>query len=306
MKKLKLLLNGIFLLIHGVLSAQQDIQFTQYMDNTLAVNPAYAGASGRLNSTVIHREQWIGMDGRPRTTSFGLNSPLPYESVGIGFSAVNDVVGPIRQTMFFVDASYTFRFKNSKSKLAFGLKGGLNLLNSRTDQLQTTDSQDPNLMTNVNNQVLPNFGAGIYYHNPSFFVGVSTPKILEQNQGSSSTAKIQRHYFLIAGGVFNLTKNEKWKLRPTTQLKVTEGAPIALDISCAAIFSQKFWLGLTYRLQDSFGAFVQYQITPQFKAGIAYDQTITRLSGFNHGTYELLLSYDFVFKKNGIISPRYF
>lgn len=306
MKNLNIIITGLILSFAGLSLAQQDIQFTQYMDNTLAVNPGYAGSRGMLNTTLIHREQWVGMDGRPKSTTFSLHSPLSYESIGLGFTAVNDVVGPIQQTNLFVDVSYTLRFKGSKSKLAFGIKGGLNLLNSRTDQLETTDSEDPQFMTNIQNQMSPNFGAGIYYHNPSFFVGMSTPRIIEQSYGSSTTAKEQRHYFFIAGGVFNITKDQIWKLRPTAQLKITQGAPISLDISAAAIYRQKLWLGLMHRLEDSFGAFVQYQISPQFKAGIAYDQTITQLSGYNSGTYEILLSYDFVFKKGGIISPRYF
>ena len=306
MKNLNIIITGLILSFAGLSLAQQDIQFTQYMDNTLAVNPGYAGSRVMLNTTLIHREQWVGMDGRPKSTTFSLHSPLSYESIGLGFTAVNDVVGPIQQTNLFVDVSYTLRFKGSKSKLAFGIKGGLNLLNSRTDQLETTDSEDPQFMTNIQNQMSPNFGAGIYYHNPSFFVGMSTPRIIEQSYGSSTTAKEQRHYFFIAGGVFNITKDQIWKLRPTAQLKITQGAPISLDISAAAINRQKLWLGLMHRLEDSFGAFVQYQISPQFKAGIAYDQTITQLSGYNSGTYEILLSYDFVFKKGGIISPRYF
>lgn len=306
MKKVNFILSVLAVVWQFTAAAQQDIQFTQYMDNTIAVNPAYAGSSGMLSSTLIHREQWVGMDGRPRSTTLNVHSPLNYENVGLGLSIVHDEIGPIQQTMFFVDASYTLRFKNSKGKLAFGIKGGINLLSSRTSQLQTTDEQDPNLLSNIRNQVNPNFGAGIYYHTPKFFVGVSTPRIIEQSYGTTSFAKEKRHYFFIAGGVFNLTKNEVWKLRPTTQLKMTVGAPLSIDASVAAIYRKKLWLGLMYRWADSFGGFVQFQITPQFKAGLAYDQTITELAGYNKGTYEALLSYDFIFKKDGIRSPRYF
>jgi len=286
--------------------AQQDVQFTQYMDNMLAINPAYAGSADMLNATLIHREQWMGMDGRPQSTTFNVHSPLSYESVGLGLSVVNDVVGPIQQTMFFVDGSYTLRFKNSKSKLSFGVKAGLNMLSSRTDELQTNQSDDPKFFENIQNQINPNFGAGIYYHNPNFFVGLSTPRILEYDEQNSTGAIQQRHYFLTAGGVFNLTKDQRWKLRPTGLLKVTEGAPLSADLSLAAIYNSKFWLGAMHRFGDSFGAFVQYQITPQFKVGIAYDHTVSELARFNNGTYEALLSYDFVFKKEGIRSPRFF
>ena len=304
MIKFKFLVAALFLMLSTELLSQQDPQFTQYMDNTLFVNPAYAGSRGLMNMTAIHREQWVGMAGRPRSTTFGIHSPLPYESVGVGLTAVNDVIGPVNSTLFYADLSYTLRFKNTKGKLAFGLKGGVNLFSSRTDQLATTDDQDPNLITNIQSRVNPNFGAGIYYHTPQFFVGISTPKIIEQSYDGSTTNLERRHYFLNTGGVFNLSNT--WKLRPTVQFKFTNGSPLSIDMSLAAIYSETLWLGLMHRWEDSFGAFVQYQIAPQFKAGIAYDQTVTEIARFNKGTYEILLSYDFVFKKSGLISPRYF
>lgn len=306
MKKLQIFITALTLLASNWLVAQQDVQFTQYMDNTLSINPAYAGSADMLNATLIHREQWVGIEGRPQSTTFNVHSPLSYESMGLGLTVVNDVVGPIQQTMFFVDASYTLRFKNKKSKLSFGVKGGLNMLSARTDELETNQSDDPKFFQNIRNQINPNFGAGVYYHTPKFFLGLSTPRILEYDQENSTGATQQRHYFLIAGGVFNLTQDQRWKLRPTGMLKVTQGAPLSIDLSAAAIYNSKLYLGIAHRFGDSFGAFVQYQVTPQFKAGIAYDQTITELAGFNKGTYEVLLSYDFVFKKEGIRSPRFF
>lgn len=304
MKTIKALIIIVIALTGWETIAQQEAHFTQYMDNTLFVNPAYAGSNGALNATAIHREQWVGIDGRPRSTTFSLHTPLKYESIGVGLTLVNDIVGPIQQTMVYGDFSYTLKFANSPGKLSFGVKGGINMLNSRTDQLTVTDPNDPQFMTNIQNQISPNFGGGIYYHAPSWFAGVSTPRIIETAYGNSITAKEQRHYYVIGGAVFDIAR--QWKLRPTTSIKITNGAPISVDLSAAAIYNEKLWLGLTHRFGDSFGAFVQYQLSPQFKAGIAYDQTITPLASYNVGTYEVLLSYDFYWKDKGVKSPRYF
>lgn len=304
MKTIKAILIIVIALVGFETIAQQEAHFTQYMDNTLFVNPAYAGSNGALNATAIHREQWVGIDGRPRSTTFSLHTPLKYESIGVGATIVNDIVGPIQQTQFYADFSYTLKFDNSPGKLSFGLKGGINMLNSRTDQLTVNDPNDPQFVNNVQNQINPNFGAGIYYHAPAWFIGLSTPRILEADIGSSANAKERRHYYVIGGAVFDIAR--QWKLRPTTSLKVTNGAPLSIDLSAAAIYNERLWLGLTHRFGDSFGAFVQYQITPQFKAGIAYDQTITRLASYNVGSYEVLLSYDFYWKDKGVKSPRYF
>lgn len=112
MKNLKFILIVILSGTGIYANAQQDPHFTQYFDNTLFYNPAYAGSRDMLNVTAIHREQWAGVDGRPRSTTLSIHSPLPYESVGVGITAVNDMAGPIRQTIIAADISYSLRFKN--------------------------------------------------------------------------------------------------------------------------------------------------------------------------------------------------
>ncbi|WP_107039437.1 PorP/SprF family type IX secretion system membrane protein [Brumimicrobium mesophilum] len=307
MKTIKFFIVAITLvfIVNTSANAQQDPHFTQYFDNMLFVNPAYAGSSGMLNVTGLHREQWVGFEGRPRSSTFSVHSPLSYESLGVGLTAVNDVVGPLNQTMFYVDASYTLKFKNHRGKLAFGLKGGINLINIGVDGLNTDDPNDPKLLSNIRNNINPNFGFGIYYHTPKFFLGLSTPKMLEQAyDGLSETNLERRHYFGTIGGVFNVSN--KWKLRPTAMLKMTQNAPLSLDITLAGIYNEIFWLGATYRVEAAFGAFVQVQISPQFKVGFASDFGTQEIRNYNSGTFELLMSYDFVFKKKGIVSPRYF
>ena len=282
---------------------QQDPQFTQYFDNALFVNSAYAGSSGMLTATSIHREQWVGFDGRPSSTTISLHSPLSYESVGLGLTAVRDAIGPLNQTMFYGDFSYSLKLGEG-SKLAFGVKAGLNIISSNTSDLVTTVSGDPNLIQNVQNKINPNFGTGIYYHTPNFFVGAATPKLLEQSIDGTETNKEKRHYFLIGGGIFRV--NNEWKIRPTGQVKITANAPISIDLSATGIYMDQVFFGTMYRLNAAFGAFAQYQINPQFRIGLASDFSTTAIRNYNYGTYEVLLSYDFAFNRKGIRSPRYF
>ena len=151
----------------------------------------------------------------------------------------------------------------------------------------------------------PNFGVGIYYHTPGFFIGISTPKFLEKSYDELSKTNLERrHYFGTIGGVIGLSN--KWKLRPTSLVKITEGAPLSLDLTLAAIYNERVWFGANYRLLAAFGAFVQFQLSPQFKVGVASDFGTQKLRNYNHGSFELMVSYDFTFKKEGIRSPRYF
>lgn len=301
-----LVITGIILLgISFKADAQQDPQFTQYFDNALFVNPAYAGSKGHLNATAIHREQWAGFSGRPRSTTLNVHSPLKYESIGLGLTAVNDRLGPFNQTMAFADFSYTLRFKNSNAKLSFGVKGGLNCININTSDLLVSDQNDEKLARNTQNHINGNFGLGLYFHTPKFFFGLSSPKILEQSYDGTDKGNIeQRHYYGIIGGVFTLSNS--FKLRPYLQAKMTEGAPVSLDASIAGIYADKLWVGVMYRWNAAAGAFVQLLVTPSLKIGLATDIGLKKIRNYNDGTFELMVSYDFFFKKSGNRSPRYF
>jgi type IX secretion system PorP/SprF family membrane protein len=306
MKTIKLIFASIlFIMGTNPITAQQDPHFTQYFDNMLFVNPAYAGSNGMLNMTALHREQWVGFDGAPRSTTFSINSPISYESVGLGLTAVNDMAGPLRQSMVYGDFSYTLRFKNSKSKLAFGAKAGFNVINVDRADLVTTVDNDPKLSQNIRNNINPNFGFGVYYHNPKFFFGLSVPKLVERSYDNLNSTNLERrHLFGVIGGIIDL--NTEWKLRPTAQVKMTSGAPVSIDLSAAGIYQDKIWIGAMYRWGSAAGAFFQFQLNTQFRVGLASDFGITRINKYNTGTFEVMLSYDFSFKKEGIRSPRYF
>ena len=282
--------------------AQQEPQFTQYFDNTLFQNPAYAGSNKMLSFNTMHREQWLGFNGRPSSTTMTLHSPLAYESVGLGLSAVRDVIGPTTQHMVYADFSYSLRLSD-KRLLAFGLKCVFNMINTRTAGLSTTE-YDPNLVQNTLNRFNPNFGVGAYYHSPKFFIGLSSPKILEGSIDGSPKNIEKRHFYMHTGGVVEL--GDLWKLRPTAQVKATFGAPVSIDLSNAFIYNDRFFLGATYRHQAAVGVFCQYQLTQQFRIGVASDFATTALRNYNQGTFEASISYDFNFIKGGIRSPRYF
>lgn len=283
--------------------AQQEAHFAQFVDNQLFVNPAYAGSTGGLNATLLHREQWVGFEGSPRTSTLAINTPLSYESVGVGLSFVNDRIGPLNQSMVYGDFSYSLRF-NNKSRLSFGLKAGLNMISLNTAELNTTSGNDAALNTDTRNQINPNIGFGVYYRCKNWFVGASSPKLLQRSYDGLSLNLEKRHYFANAGVVTTL--NDSWKLRPVVQVKFTEGAPMSLDGSLAGIYRETLFIGANYRLGAATGVYCQYQATPSLRIGAATEFGLTELRKYNYGTFELMLSYDFSRKISGIKSPRYF
>ncbi len=313
MKTIKLFLVGLIVLGSNVVVAQQDVQFTQYNDNMLHYNPAYAGNRDVFNIVALHRQQWVGLKGAPMSTTLSLHTPLKYEALGVGLSLLNDKVGPLTQSWISGDLSYTLRFGtriNPRNieipRLSFGIKGIVNMLNADLDRLQTTTSDDPDLQA-YNNTIGANVGAGIYYRSEHFFAGASVPRILEPNKSKvdSLTHLRQRHYYATVGGVIKV--NRRLKLRPTAMVKITENAPLAVDGSLAFIFYDKFWLAGNYRLLESAGIYAQYQISPQFKIGYGFDISTNKLVRYNGGTHEIMLSYDLRrMTKGAIVSPRFF
>lgn len=309
--KIKFTLIIVLLSLSQFLKAQQDPMFTHYMFNTLAINPAYAGSRDALTVSFLHRTQWVGFDGAPTTQTLTMHSPLFIKNAGIGLSVINDKIGPTNNTSFYADFSYRIRI-TQRSQLAFGLKGGLNVMRNKLSDLQLEDQQDQAFEKNIQSDLLPNFGFGLYYFTDKYYIGVSIPKLLENNfkensvSGSTNLGGEEKHYFLIAGYLYKI--NEDFKLKPTTFLKVTSAAPMEVDLSAQILYKDRIWLGAMYRTGDACGVLLGAYITPRLAVGYSYDWSfVNRTFKYNGGSHEIMLQYDFFFKEaQKIRSPRYF
>lgn len=295
----------------GIFSyAQQDAQYTQYMYNTVTVNPAYAGSRGHLSIAALYRAQWVGLDGAPETQTFNLHTPLGYKGLGLGLSFVNDIIGPTSETYFDADFSYTIQ-TGIEGKLSFGLKASAHLLDVQFSQLNQDTGQgpDPTLQQNIDNRFSPNIGAGIYYHNERFYAGLSIPRMLETehfDESNLSTARERMNWYLITGYVWEL--NPFLKFKPALLTKWVEGAPLQVDLSANFMLNEKFIFGAAYRWDAAFSGMFGFQISDQFLIGLAYDREITDLGAttFNDGSFEVILRYDFLKSLGNLKSPRFF
>lgn len=300
----------LFLAIVGVSNAQQDAQYTQYMYNTVSVNPAYAGSRGHLSVAALYRAQWLGLDGAPETQTFNLHSPMGYNGLGGGISVVNDVIGPTSETYIDFDISYTIQLDFDK-QLSFGLKPSVHLLNIDFNKLnQFQSGQDDLLQQNIDNKFSPNVGAGVYYHTDKFYAGLSVPRILETTHfesSSLSTAKEEMNWYFISGYVWDL--NPDLKFKPAVLTKVVRGAPLQLDLSANFMYSERFVGGVAYRWDAAVSAMAGFHVSEQLMIAMAYDREITELgsTAFNNGSFEVILRYDFIGGNRGTLkSPRFF
>ena len=307
---MKLIYKSLLIVLISAISvfdaySQQDPQYTQYMFNTMSINPAYAGSKEDLSIVALARSQWVGVSGAPQTQSFSAHSPIGFSGIGIGFNLINDELGPSKELYFDANLSYTIR-TSEEEKLAFGLRLGGRTLNLDWTKGKYQNPTDVLFNTNINNKFLPTLGVGLFYYSDSWYAGVSVPNFLRTdhyNDFLESTAIERLHYFFIAGYVFNVTENVKFK--PAALAKVVSGAPLSIDLSANFLFIEKLNLGLAYRWDDSISALVGFQINSRLNLGYAYDLTTSNYRNYNSGTHEVILTFD-ALKTSKLKSPRFF
>jgi type IX secretion system PorP/SprF family membrane protein len=289
--------------------AQQDPMYSMYMWNMLSVQPGYAGSADVLNATALSRVQWAAINGAPVTHSLSAHAPINMRSLGAGGSLVHDRIGRTYTTSAFVDIAYRMRITR-KTRLALGLKGGINHATIANTQVENTDPNDPTFMADMSGKVHPNFGFGAYLWSRKGYLGISVPKLLRNYLGimeddgvSSRFSQEEPHAFLTGGYVFPIGSV---MFKPAFMVKAVSGAPLSMDLSANFLFMEKMWLGAAYRHGDSVTGICSFQVTDQFRAGYAYDLGTSMLNRHANGAHEIMISYDPVFNRERVRSPRYF
>ncbi|WP_337044124.1 PorP/SprF family type IX secretion system membrane protein [Emticicia sp. 17c] len=327
------------LLLVGLLStsfhtfAQQEAMFSQYMFNTMAVNPAYAGSRDVLSLTALGRYQWIGVAGAPTTYTFSMDMPISSEKMGLGLQASYEGIGLAKNTGIYF--TYSYRIKvGPRSTLAFGVQGGaVNIRWALSDAKNVGNDPVFNGMNDIN-KILPNVGGGLYLSNDKGYIGISCPQIIQNPLSNysftdstgkliKSNSRTQRHYFLMMG--FVVGKGD-FKVKPSMMARYTPGAGVGFDGNLNFWIKDKISFGVsgriaqfqTFNQDEGFDAVVgmlELQLTPQFRLGYAYDFTTNRLNDpskkgvdrfIGIPTHEAMLRYEFGYGKNKILTPRYF
>lgn len=300
----------IFMLIFSAKEsmAQQDAMYSQYMFNALAVNPAYAGSRNVISATALHRNQWVGIKGAPKTTIFTIDAPSDNKKLGFGLELYNDKLGITNATGLVLSSAYRIRME--KGTLSFGLQGSVENFRADYNSVSLDENvnlPDPAFDQNVNTLHF-NFGTGIYYNSDKFYFGISVPKLypnrLSPNISNNDVSKSEMHLFVTTGFLFDL--NQDFKLRPSFLLKAVKGAPLEGDVNATLWIKDIVGIGGQYRTNADVSGSLEIQISQQIRVGYAYDMSTTNLSSYNRGSHEIMLRYEFGFDKDKTISPRYF
>ena len=280
-------------------NAQQEYMFTHYMFNQMTLNPGYTGTQEALSITGIHRSQWVAFDGAPTTQNITAHMPITNKNFGVGLGISNDQIGPTQNLGITGNFAYHLKI-NESAKLGLGLSAGINMFSNSLTKLKTVDNSDAAFAENISNKVLPNVGFGIYYYTKKYFVGIATPKLLQNNldvndpTGTSlAIAHEKRHYFLTGGVEFNLTNDGKFKIKPTTLVKMTSGAPLQVDLTANVIYNDKIAAGLSLRTGDAMGLLLAYNLNEELTIGYSFDFSyVNKTFNYNGGSHEIMLRYN--------------
>jgi type IX secretion system PorP/SprF family membrane protein len=286
--------------------AQQYPQYSQYMFNMLNINPAYAGNRPCDNITFLGRKQWVGLDGAPVSGSISWDRRKEDSNVGYGAQLYYDKIG-LEQTVG-LQAFYSYRIAFQSSSLTLGLDAGM--VNYRGNFSQA-DTWDPDRVFQEDVSTWkPTVGFGILYAGESYYAGFSIPTLLRRSVTTATDTIYGKfgstnNYFLTGGYIFRLS--DAVKLKPSVLLKATKGAPVQCDLNLNVWLQDIIGAGVSFRAGDALIGMVEFQLSPQWRVGYAYDYTLSDLTHYNSGTHEIMLRYEFGGNKIvKVPSPRYY
>ncbi|MCF8380436.1 MAG: PorP/SprF family type IX secretion system membrane protein [Bacteroidales bacterium] len=299
----KLVYIGFLSLFSLVLKAQFEVpRLSQYLNNGLVNNPAYAGSREALSFTGVGRSDYAGFEGSPTGFLAALHSPIKKGNVALGISVENKSYPGYSNTGVYTH--YAFRTWLGGMRLSLGLRAGLYNYSLDYSGLDLKDPLDGAFESESG--FAPNFGTGVYLYNSKFFWGLSVPYLLNlpDSTGSSGFAPKSYRYLMTTGYLFDIS--EDFKLKTTA---MAEYSVAGLDLQGGVnfiLFNDKIWLGSLYRTTSkTITSILEVQVTDPMRLGIAYDYSFSNIRKVSSGSFELMFRYEFNFVSN-IDSPFYF
>lgn len=287
--------------------SQQDPQSSLYQFNPLAVNPAYAGSAGGLQSNILYRSQWTGLPGAPKTFTANIHAPISNESLGLGLSVSNDQIGVFKRTQATAVGAYHLKMKTWR--LAFGLQLSFSQYSIGLSSVNhSIDGSIDNAFSADFNESTINFGTGLFAYGKNWYGSIAMPHF-RKNVLSVNTTQLDLtafetpHIYAQAGYVHTI--NPMWSIKPNTMIKYVSGAPVSFDLNVVGYYKKMIGVGAGYRSDKSLVALTEIQLHPFLKVGYAYDFGLSNLATYAASSHEFFLRYA-IGQKGIHISPRLF
>lgn len=317
MRKILFSILGVFVFVG--LFAQQEQQYTQFMYNKLAINPGYAGSKDAASVTALVRSQWLGLDGAPKTQLISFSTPLLNKRIGVGLNLTRHSISIFKR--FTAEATYSYRIRLGRGTLGIGVQGSVRSIRANYSDERLTAVQslalDSGIPNSDQNKMVGNFGGGLYYNTPNYYLGISAPRFLRNNIDFNDLGGVLAreipHLSIMGGLLFEI--NENLDIQPQVLIKYVDNAPLDADVNATFIFKKLYMAGLTYRTGgssvsgtgESLDILAGAHIVNDLFFGISYDITLSDLKDYNTGSVEGVLRYSFGTPEGEeIINPRFF
>ena len=298
---------AMFVSNYNFVYAQQDPQYSQYMFNQLAINPACAGSREVISTAVFYRNQWTGVKDGPQTQTFTIHSPMRNKKMALGFAIIADQVGP--KSSIGALGSYAYRIRLGAGKLSMGLRVGAYQYKFDWNKINYKDPTDVYNTKNITSAMVLTADAGAYYYTSSTYAGFSVThlnngRLTTVDNQTGQNAQLSPHFFLTAGKAWQIS--DKLIFNPSCLVKYVKNTPVSADVNFSFLIQNRFWVGLSARSVYGLVVYAQYHITDKFKFGYAYDMGLNKLGTVAGGSHEIMLSFDLKTAKGPFFSPRYF
>lgn len=326
-----LVLSGMGMQAKG----QQNIQFTQYIFNSMSVNPAYTGYKEEWFGQLGLRSQWVGLDGAPKTGVLsvdGIVDPVNKRH-GVGVQLTADKLGPQSASSAYLNYAFRLRLNEEDTqRLSFGVGAGVTQYSLNGTMLRPIDGMDATLPPGRINNFIPDVRVGVYYYAPKWYAGVSVMDLLSGDQSNNifrwdntttDNLRRKRHMYFMGGALIDFESG--LKLRPSLLVKEDFKGPTSVDVNAMFIFDNRFWIGAGWRTgisvfdrdyeknsvqqlskQNALAGIVQLYVTPQLRVGYSYDYILSQLNSVQNGSHEITLGITFGKRENRLLSPRFF
>ncbi len=275
--------------------AQQVPQYTQYVLNMFAINPAVAGSKDCIDVHLGYRQQWVGFPGAPVTgwaTISGTIGPkrrsFHANRQGIGAFVQSDATGPLGQTTFQLAYAYHVQMKRDVF-LSLGMFAGVTQERLSLGLVNATDNNDPALLNSSSVLVYPEITPGLWLYSKTTWAGLSIQQALGNRiKGLGTDGRLTRHFDLTLGHRYRVSRH--FDAVPSGLLKLSPGSPVALDLGVMMEYKKQFALGVSYRNQDAVAFMLKVPFLKYFSLGYSYDVTTSNLRVGGANTHEVVLS----------------
>jgi type IX secretion system PorP/SprF family membrane protein len=264
--------------------AQQDPLYSQYFNNPMLINPAFAGSNERLYAGVAYRSQWAGMEGGPVTFNLNGHIAVADNKVGVGMLAVQDQLGDIKNTQY--GGVFSYRMKLSNSTFSFGMQAGFTRYASDPNAVKVMNNPDPAF--NQFTETKFNTGVGVLLQSERYTIGLSVPRMLAStiSQGGQSIQVYSQNFYLY--GSYIIYVNERIQFKPSTLLRATSGMSFSADLNANFIFNKLYTAGIFTRKFNTYGVLLQ-MLMNNYRVGYVFELP-GKSSALNYSTHEISLS----------------